>query len=220
MATIDFNKCSIFKGLEPDEVNLIIGVCDERLMIAGENLFLENESGDSLWIVTSGRVDVFKNIRGDIDRTLISLGVGEVTGEISFIDQSRRSAGVRTIMPSEFLVLSRTAFQEVQQNHPKIAAAFFQNLSSILAGRMRITTELYRESVAFSIEATGASQLNLRALSEDLRPVSLYLSNGLTLSGFILQMDNTPAGYTIIVKDKSGKLAIIPYHAIQKIELE
>ena len=220
MATIDFNKCTIFKGLEPDEVNLIIGVCDERLMIAGENLFLENDPGDSLWIVTSGRVDVFKNIRGDIDRTLISLGVGEVTGEMSFIDQSRRSAGVRTIMTSEFLVLSRTAFQEVQQNHPKIASAFFQNLSSILARRMRITTELYRESVAFSIEATGASQLNLRALSEDLRPVSLYLSNRLTLYGVILQMDNTPAGYTIIVKDKSGKLAIIPYHAIQKIELE
>jgi hypothetical protein len=33
-------------------------------------------------------------------------------------------------------------------------------------------------------------------------------------------MDHSQAGYTLIVKDTvSGKLTIIPYHAVQRIEL-
>ena len=220
MATIEFNNCPMFHGLSNEDITIIIAECQESILLADENLFCENDEGDSLWIITSGRVDVYKNIRGSIDRTLVSFGPGEVIGEISFIDTSRRSAGVRTVVPSEFLILTKSAFQKVQRQHPHIAAAFFHNIAAILASRMRVTTELYRESVAFSIEASGASQLNVRALSDDLKPVSLLLTNGDTLSGFILQLDNTPAGHTIIIKVNSGKLAIVPYHAILKIEIE
>lgn len=45
-------------------------------------------------------------------------------------------------------------------------------------------------------------------------------SRMLTVSGRILQLDNSVAGHTLVLKDSSGKLAIIPYHAVQRIELE
>ena len=90
----------------------------------------------------------------------------------------------------------------------------------ILADRVRNTNDLYRESVAFSIEATGAGSLNLIALSEELKPVTSDLSSGTAVSGRLLQMDHSPAGHTLIIKERSGKLSIIPYHAIQRIELE
>ena len=38
--------------------------------------------------------------------------------------------------------------------------------------------------------------------------------------GRILQMDNSPAGYTLVPKEKSGKIAIVPYHAVQRIEID
>lgn len=220
MPLIELDKCRLFADLAADDVQVIAAVCEERLLLTGEELFIEGDSGDSLWIIRSGRVDVFKNIRGDIDRTLASLGCGDVIGEMSFIDQSRRSAGARTAEPSEFFILTRTAFQSVQRERPEIAAAFYRNLASILAARLRSTTELYRESVAFSIEATGAGRLNLMALSEELKPVTIYLSGGISLTGRILQMDSSPAGYTLVLKEKTGKLAIVPYHAVQRIEID
>ena len=217
---LDINKSRLFADLAAAEVNVIIGVCEERLLMAGEELFAEGDAGDSIWIIKSGRVEVFKNIRGDVDRTLASLGPGDVIGEMSFVNQSRRSAGARTSEASEFQLLSTAAFQRIQAEHPAIAAGFYRNIAAILADRMRNTTDLYRESVAFSIEATGAGGLNLLALSEELKPVTIDLASGVTVSGRILQMDHSPAGYTLVLKDNSGKLAIIPYHAIQRLELE
>ena len=220
MPLIELDKCRLFVDLAAADVDVIAAACEERMLLTGEDLFCEGDSGDSLWIIRSGRVDVYKNIRGDIDRTLASLGGGDVIGEMSFIDRSRRSAGARTAEPSEFFVLTRSAFQQVQSEHPEIAAGFYHNLASILAMRVRTTTELYRESVAFSIEATGAGRLNLMALSEELKPVTISLSGGITIVGRILQMDSSPAGYTLVLKEKNGKLAIVPYHAVQRIEIE
>lgn len=220
MPMIELDKWRLFADLAADDVDVVIRACEERIFLTGEELFSEGDNGDSLWIIQSGRVDVFKHIRADIDRTLASLGPGDVIGEMSFIDQSKRSAGARTVEPSEFLVLTRSSFQTVQKEYPGIAAGFYRNLSSILAVRLRTTTELYRESVAFSIEATGAGRLNLMALSEELRPVTIYLSGGISTVGRILQMDSSPAGYTLVIKEKSGKIAIVPYHAIQRIEMD
>lgn len=219
MEKVDLNRWRLFADFAGDDVEIIRGACEERLLMAGEDLFLEGEGGDALWIVQSGRVDVYKHIRGDVDRTLASLGPGDVIGEMSFIDQSRRSAGARTTEAGEFFVLSRAAFAQVQKEHPGVAAGFYRNLASILASRLRATNELYRESVNFTIEATGASRLNLLAISEELRPVQLHLTGGSSLVGRILQMDNAPAGYILIVKDSAGKITIIPYQAIQRIEL-
>jgi CRP-like cAMP-binding protein len=210
----------LFAGLSTDDVQRVITVCEKRMLLAGEILFQEGDSGETVWIIQSGRVDIFKNIRGEIDRILASLGAGEVIGEMGFIDHSRRSAGARTTEPTEFLVLSQSAFLEIEHECPALAAQFYRNLATTLTGRLRTTIELYRESVAFCIEATGAGRLNLLALSEELKPVTLLLSSGTTVSGHILQMDQSPAGYTIVIKDKNGKLGIIPYQAIQQITLE
>lgn len=210
----------LFAELSPEDVQKIIAVCEKRMLLAGEILFQEGDSGETVWIIQSGRVDIYKNIRGDIDRTLASLGSGEVIGEMGFIDHSRRSAGARTTEPTEFLVLSQSSFQQIEQACPTLAARFYRNIATTLSERLRTTIELYRESVAFCIEATGAGRLNLLALSEELKPVTLLLSSGISVSGHILQMDQSPAGYTIVIKDKNGKLGIIPYQAIQQISLE
>jgi CRP-like cAMP-binding protein len=219
MATTHLYQWRLFADLSDDYIQIILAACEERLLVAGEELFLEGDSGDTLWLVKSGRVEIYKNIRGDIDRTLALLGPGEVIGEMGFIDLSLRSAGARTTEISDFLVLSRSAFAQVCAQHPMVAAAFYRNLATILAERVRHTNELYRESVAFAIEATGAACLNLQALSEDLRQVTVYLSGGAVITGFILQLDNSALGYTLILKDSGGKLTIIPYQSIQRIEL-
>lgn len=220
LTTTELNKSRLFAELSAADIAVIVGACEERLLMAGEELFSEGDSGDAIWIILSGRVEVYKNIRGDIDRTLASLGPGDVIGEMSFISPSRRSAGARTSEASEFQLLSAAAFRQIQADHPAIAAGFYRNIASILADRVRNTNDLYRESVAFSIEATGAGSLNLIALSEELKPVTIDLNGGAAVTGRLLQMDHSPAGYTLVLKEKSGKLSIIPYHAIQRIELE
>jgi len=73
--------------------------------------------------------------------------------------------------------------------------------------------------VAYGIEATGAHTLNLKALADELRPVMLHLAGGQSVAGRILQMDHHAAGYTVVLKLDSERLTIVPYHAIQRIDL-
>jgi CRP-like cAMP-binding protein len=213
------NRWRLFAELDAADAEVITKACEERILVGGEEVFHENDPGDSLFIVQSGRVDVFKNIRGDVDRALTSLGAGDVIGEMSFIDGARRSATVRTAEASEFLVLSRESFAKVQKDRPDIAASFFRNMAAIVAARLRTTNELYREAVSFGIEATGAQTLNLKNMAEELKHVTLHLTGEQTVSGRILQMDHHQAGYTVVLKLENERLTVIPYHAIQRIDL-
>ena len=132
------NRWRLFAELTSEDADVVLKACEERNLVGGEELFRENDPGDSLFIVQSGRVDIFKNIRGDVDRSLASFGPGDVIGEMSFIDGARRSATARTTEKSEFLVLSRQSFAKVQRDRPDIAAACFRNMAGIVASRLRI----------------------------------------------------------------------------------
>jgi CRP-like cAMP-binding protein len=213
------NRMRLFAEIAPDDADVILGACEDRILVGGEELFHENDAGDSLFIVQSGRVDIFKNIRGDVDRSLASFGPGDVIGEMSFIDGARRSATARTTESSEFLVLSRQSFAKVQKERPDVAAAFYRNMAAIVAARLRTTNELYREAVAFGIEATGAHTLNLKSMADELRRVTIHLAGGTSVSGRILQMDHHAAGYTVVLKMENDRLTVVPYHAIQRIDL-
>src|SRR5207248_10800015 len=134
------NRWRLFAELTSEDADVVLKACEERNLVGGEELFHENDAGDSLFIVQSDRVDIFKNIRGAVDRSLASFGPGDVIGEMSFIDGARRSATARTTESSEFLVLSRQSFAKVQKERPDIAASFFRNMSASDATRRRPTT--------------------------------------------------------------------------------
>src|SRR5437660_10644298 len=123
------NRWRLFAELSTADADVILKACEERILVGAEELFHENDAGDSLFIVQSGRVDIFKNIRRDVDRSLASFGPGDVIGEISFIDGARRSATARTTEASSFLVLARQSFAAVQEQRPAIAATVFRNMA-------------------------------------------------------------------------------------------
>ena len=209
----------LFAGMTPEDVEVVLAACQTLVLVAGEPVVSVDQANDSLYLVRRGRIEVFKSIRGDVDRVLESLGVGGVLGIISFIDGSPPAAGARATEPTELSVLSRAAFERVRAERPDVAAPFYRNLAAVMGGHLRSTLELYRQAVEFGIEATGASALSLGSLVEGLRSTTLHLAGGGAVTGRLLQLDQNPAGFTLVVKDEAGKLTIVPYHAIQRIEV-
>ena len=215
----NLNRTRLFANLVSEDVNFILNTCEERTLVGGEDLFDEGDAGDSVWMVQAGRVDVLKKIRNDVSRTLGSFGPGEIVGEMSFIDGSKRSATARTVETSDFKVLTRQAFSKVLFDRPEVAATFFQNVAVILADRVRSCTELYQEAVVAALDASGAHVLNLKNFAEEMRTVTVHLSNGDFVKGRILQMDQQGGGYTMVLKAEDDRITLVPYHAVQRIEL-
>ena len=105
----------------------------------GEVIVAEGTVGKSLYIVRSGRVEVFKNSpKGPVQ--LATLGPNEVFGEMSLIDDrfTHRTASVRAVEDTEIVILDRKGFDNyLQQASPGI-----YNLIKRLANRLRETNDI------------------------------------------------------------------------------
>lgn len=105
----------------------------------GEVIIAEGSVGTNVYIVRSGRVEVFKNSPGGAVQ-LATLGANEVFGEMSLIDErfSRRTASVRALEDSEIIILDRDGFD----SYLKGTSAGISNLIKRLSSRLRETNDI------------------------------------------------------------------------------
>ncbi len=99
-------------------------------------LFRQGSVGDSLYIITKGKVKVFieNNIEGEL--TLILFGPGEFIGEMAILEQKPRSASVAAIGHVELIELKRDDLLEILSAQPVLAISMMQSLAS----RLRFTS--------------------------------------------------------------------------------
>ncbi len=91
----------------------------------GEIVFNEGDSGDSLFMILSGRVEVRKRF-GDEVQTIGSLGPGEYFGEMALLGRRPRSASTRAITALDLLVLPGSDFSALADGLTEFRSEFEQ----------------------------------------------------------------------------------------------
>ena len=94
---------------------------------AGETIIAEGDEGDSAYVIVSGAVEVIVG-RSDSARSVGTLHMGEVFGEMSLIEPGPRSATVRAAEDTECLVTSYEEFISAIEDNPERAVAFMKTL--------------------------------------------------------------------------------------------
>jgi len=130
-------QCSLFRGLPVGPMEDLLRRLQLKTGAMGTLLAAQDEPGDALFIVYSGRLKVA--VAGDNGRevTLALLRPGDVFGEVSLLDGSPRTANVVAAVDTQVLVLSREAFLEHMRACPQTAL----NLMKELARRLRRADE-------------------------------------------------------------------------------
>lgn len=98
-----------------------------RRFDAGERIFLENDPGDCLYVVHSGRVDVIT-----FGTVLESVGPNGIFGEMALIDDGPRSAAALTSEPCELAVVDKSTFLTLVREEPEFAMRVMQVLTQRL----------------------------------------------------------------------------------------
>ncbi len=98
-----------------------------RRFDAGERIFLENDPGDCLYVVHSGRVDVIT-----FGTVLESVGPNGIFGEMALIDDGPRSAAALTSEPSELAVVDKSTFLTLVREEPEFAMRVMRVLTQRL----------------------------------------------------------------------------------------
>ncbi len=119
----------LFKSLNPAERERFGELVREKNYPKGSVIVFEDDPGDALFVVRSGRVKVVLLAEDGREVILGLLGVGEHFGELSLIDDQPRSAHVIAMEESSVLVLRRDDFRRRVEASPTVAWALLQELS-------------------------------------------------------------------------------------------
>ncbi|MGH7663089.1 MAG: Crp/Fnr family transcriptional regulator [Gemmatimonadaceae bacterium] len=119
----------LFSSLDPAELEEFGALAREKSYPKGSVILFEDDPGDSLFVVRSGRVKVV--LVGEDGREVILgvLGVGDHFGELSLIDDQPRSAHVIAMEDASLLVLRRDDFRRRVDANPRVAWAMLLEMS-------------------------------------------------------------------------------------------
>jgi NADH dehydrogenase len=111
----------------------------------GEMVFEEGDSGDSLYMILSGRVEVLKRVGGE-QQVVRTLGPGEYFGEMALLGRHPRSAGTRALGALDLLVLPGSDFAALADGLSEFRGEFEQ------VARSRAESDAARDAQALARE--------------------------------------------------------------------
>ena len=145
-------KADLFSGLDRVTLAKLAANLDRVVHADGEAACVQGDVGDSLFLVSEGRFDVFVHGQESTrDERVASLGRGTCFGEMALLTGEPRSATVRAIGTGELLRLDRDRFVDLLRNDPKIGLALSATLSRRVQHASRSLTEA-RDALADVVE--------------------------------------------------------------------
>ena len=136
----------ILSQLSDEDVEWLAGAGARRKVAPGAVLITQGTAADTLIFVLDGAVSVSVADIGEIAQ----LGVGEILGEMSFVDKSPPSATVTAMVPTEVLAVDRALLAQHLSVSPEFAARFYLAIAMYLSVRMRATVRRFGKGDAGS----------------------------------------------------------------------
>lgn len=132
-------KILLFEGIKKESIENL----EKRLKPCsygkGETIIHQDDEGDSMYFIISGRLKVVSTIEDGKEALLDFLHDGDYFGELSLFDQELRSASVIAVEDSVLIHISRAELLGFLERHPEANLILLRSLAKRIRG---ITTNL------------------------------------------------------------------------------
>jgi CRP/FNR family transcriptional regulator len=129
----------LFRNVPGEGLRRLSDFIQEKDVQAGEVLFREEDFGDEMYLVRSGRVSIYQEL-GEGPALIEVIEPGGYFGEMAIIDDLPRTA-TATADADTNLVLHKNDFRTAVQDYPDIAFEIFREFTR----RLRRADRRYRE---------------------------------------------------------------------------
>lgn len=122
----------LFSDLPLEELTELGKLAEKRRYRAGDVVFFKGDSGQFMYLILKGRVNVVITDETGGEIILSQFAEGEYFGEMSALDDMPRSADVVTTEESEFLVISHDIIRKAISKNPDMALKLLSEMSKRL----------------------------------------------------------------------------------------
>jgi SulP family sulfate permease len=129
----------LFADLDADSLRELATAVSARSLAAGEKVCSRGDTGDELFLIQRGRVQVLLPLEGGKVHHLATLGQGDYFGDLAFLDREPRTADVVAAVQTDLYVLSRERFDELVRRNPAMGGRVFEQLAYAISKRLRAT---------------------------------------------------------------------------------
>lgn len=123
----------LFADLDEASIEGLEAFTFRKQFAAGELIVEEGRTGNGLYVVLSGSVEVVRGFSDSRPQRVAVLGPGEPFGEMALLGDWKRSASVRAIDDVECMGMDRWAFLSHLKTEPGLAIRMVQMLAERLA---------------------------------------------------------------------------------------
>ncbi|MBN2407588.1 MAG: Crp/Fnr family transcriptional regulator [Elusimicrobia bacterium] len=125
-------KVPIFKDIAEKDLRKIREILNEKHYKKDEYIFSETDEGDEFYIVSGGRVKIYKMSTDGHIKALDYLEEGDFFGEMALLDKSPRSANALAMSDLCLFTINHDDFQKFLVKQPGILLTITKTLSQRL----------------------------------------------------------------------------------------
>ena len=157
MARVPYLKKSpFFKDFADKEIAILAALMEEKKYPTNTFMSDEGSLGGAFYLIKKGKIKLSKDLEPIENMPLILLGAGQIFGEFSIIHPTPRFFTIRTIEPTEVLILSKEKFDTLSEKAPKIAFKFLKAAIINASMRFEILSKEYFNDILLFLLSKGS----------------------------------------------------------------
>ena len=137
----------IFNHLEPAQMDEIMSLIRSLKFKRGENLYSPGDPANTLYIVSEGKIKIYRLSESGKEQLIRFLRPGDFTGELALFSDTVHEAYAEAIEDTSVCTITRSEFNELLLKYPSISLKVLSEFSHRLEQSEKQTTRFATERV-------------------------------------------------------------------------
>ncbi len=206
-------------SFDDSDIEMLGNIAEKVEMEQGVTFVQEQDPCDSVYLVSSGAVDLFTCLNKDLDQTIMTVRTGGFVGIMALIGDEAHGLNARASEETKAYRFDRDKLKSLIAEELSLGRKILLLITDLLSKRLSIATSSLRENLKWTMQVSGVASLDISQLIVDRVNIVVELVNGKQLNGVIMKAEKHSSGFELFVKTDDGNVHFIPYHALVSASL-